>query len=164
MYTLDASVWVNAFDQREPGHEASREFLALLGSLGLPIIVPTLLLVEVAAAISRTRQNPAEAETFAQAIAVPSHVHLIPLDQAMASRALALAALRGLRGADAIYATVAADAGCVLVSRDNEHLTRLTGVVTVQTPETVLDELTRAHQNSSPHEPPAGVPPHAQEP
>jgi hypothetical protein len=27
MYTVDASVWVNAFDQREPGHLVSREFL-----------------------------------------------------------------------------------------------------------------------------------------
>ena len=27
MYTVDASVWVNGFDQREAGHEISRQFL-----------------------------------------------------------------------------------------------------------------------------------------
>jgi hypothetical protein len=30
MYTIDASVWVNAFDQREPGHAASRQLLVKL--------------------------------------------------------------------------------------------------------------------------------------
>ena len=45
MYTVDASVWVNAFDQREPGHQVSRQFLEVLQSQALPIIVPNLVLV-----------------------------------------------------------------------------------------------------------------------
>jgi len=48
MYTIDASVWVNAFDQREPGHQVSRQFLEVLRDQALPIIVPNLVLVEVA--------------------------------------------------------------------------------------------------------------------
>jgi len=48
-------VWVNAFDQREPGHLVSRQFLEVLRSQALPIIVPNVVLVEVAGAISRTR-------------------------------------------------------------------------------------------------------------
>lgn len=65
MYTVDASVWVNGFDQRESGHEISRQLLELLGTRALPIIEPVLVLVEVAGAISRTRQDPSRAEVFA---------------------------------------------------------------------------------------------------
>jgi hypothetical protein len=40
MYTVDASVWVNAFDQREPGHQVSRQFLEVVRGQAVPIIVP----------------------------------------------------------------------------------------------------------------------------
>jgi predicted nucleic acid-binding protein len=74
MYTVDASVWVNAFDQREPGHRVSRQFLDLLRDQALPIIVPNLVLVEVAGAISRTRRTPAQAQAFAFALGRLPHV------------------------------------------------------------------------------------------
>lgn len=68
MYTVDASVWVNAFDQREPGHLVSRQFLEVVQQRALPIIVPNLVLVEVAGAISRTRRTPAQAQAFVIAL------------------------------------------------------------------------------------------------
>ena len=46
MYTVDASVWVNAFDQREPGYHVSRQFLEVVRDQAVPIIVPNLVLVE----------------------------------------------------------------------------------------------------------------------
>jgi len=52
MYTIDSSVWVNGFDRREPGHDTSRQLLDLVAQRAIPIIVPILVLVEVAAAIS----------------------------------------------------------------------------------------------------------------
>jgi hypothetical protein len=67
MYTVDASVWVNAFDQREPDHLVSRQFLEVLQVQALPIIVPNVVLIEVAGAISRTRRAPAQAQAFATA-------------------------------------------------------------------------------------------------
>jgi predicted nucleic acid-binding protein len=48
MYTVDASVWVNGFDQREAGHATSRQLLEVLRTRALPIIVPNLVLAEVA--------------------------------------------------------------------------------------------------------------------
>jgi predicted nucleic acid-binding protein len=64
MYTIDASVWVNAADSREAGHADSRQALNLIRAQALPIIVPTLLLAEVAAAIIRPRGDEALARAL----------------------------------------------------------------------------------------------------
>jgi predicted nucleic acid-binding protein len=142
MYTVDASVWVNGFDQRESGHETSRQVLELLRAQTIPIIEPILVLAEVAGAISRTRQDPARAEAFATTLGQLPNVTILPLDEVLGQQALALAAQHGLRGADAVYAAVAQQVGCTLISLDNEHLTRLAGLISVQTPEVALAELT----------------------
>jgi len=141
MYTVDASVWVNGFDQRESGHETSRQVLELLRAQTIPIIEPILVLAEVAGAISRTRQDPARAEAFAIALGQLPNVTILPLDEALGQQAQALAAQHGLRGADAVYAAVAQQAGGTLISLDNEHLTRLAGLISVQTPAAALAEL-----------------------
>ena len=149
MYTVDASVWVNAFDQREPGHLASRRFLEALQNQALPIVVPNLVLVEVAGAISRTRRAPAQPQSFAIALSRLPHVTVRVLDAVCAFQALTLAAQHGLRGADAVYAAVAREAGSTLVTLDNEHLTRLVNLMTVCTPAVALAAL------APPPQPPA---------
>ena len=92
MYTIDASVWVNAFDQREPGHLVSRQFLEVLRVQALPVIVPNLVLIEVAGAISRTRRDPAQAQAFAIALSRLPHVTVRILDEVLAVQALTVAA------------------------------------------------------------------------
>jgi predicted nucleic acid-binding protein len=144
MYTVDASVWVNGFDQRESGHETSRQVLELLRAQAIPIFAPMLVLAEVAGAISRTRQDPARAEAFAITLGQLPTVTILPLDEALGQQALALAAQHGLRGADAVYAAVAQQAGCTLISLDHEHLTRLAGLISVQTPAAALADLSVA--------------------
>jgi predicted nucleic acid-binding protein len=144
MYTVDASVWVNGFDQRESGHEISRQMLELLRAQAISIFEPMLVLAEVAGAISRTRQDPARAEAFAITLGQLPNVTILPLDEALGQQALALAAQHGLRGADAVYAAVAQQAGCTLISLDHEHLTRLAGLISVQTPAVALAELSVA--------------------
>jgi predicted nucleic acid-binding protein len=142
MYTVDASVWVNAFDQREPGYLVSRQFLEVLRVQALPVIVPNLVLIEVAGAISRTRRAPAQAQAFATALRRLPHVTVRVLDEVCALHALTLAAQHGLRGADAVYAAVAREAASTLVTLDNEHLTRLVNLMTVCTPAVALAGLT----------------------
>jgi predicted nucleic acid-binding protein len=129
MLTIDASVWVNGFDQREPGHEQSHQLLERIGQTNTPIFVPHLVLVEVAGAISRTRQNPQQAQTFVSTMRALPNVTLVSLDPVLADQASALAAQHGLRGADAVYAAVAREYGCTLISLDHEHLTRLSGTI-----------------------------------
>lgn len=102
MYTIDASVWVNGFDHRESGYEISREVLDHIGSTGLPIILPHLALVEIAGAISRTRQNADQAQVYVSALRALPNVTFELFDEAFGIEACALAAQHGLRGADAI--------------------------------------------------------------
>jgi predicted nucleic acid-binding protein len=110
MYTVDASVWVNGFDQREAGHATSRQLLQALRTRALPIIVPNLVLAEVAGAISRTRNDPVRAEAFATTLGRLPNVTVVALDVALGDQARVLAAQYGLRGADAVYAAVAQQA------------------------------------------------------
>lgn len=79
--------------------------------------------IEVAGAIGRTRRTPVEAQMLALALSRLPHVTVRVLDEACVLHALTLAAQQGLRGADAVYAAVAQDAGSTLVTLDNEHLT-----------------------------------------
>jgi predicted nucleic acid-binding protein len=92
MYTVDASVWVNGFDQREAGHATSRQLLEVIRTRALPTIVPNLVLAEVAGAISRTRNDPVRAEAFATTLGRLPNVTVVALDEALGYQARALAA------------------------------------------------------------------------
>ena len=54
-FTVDASVFLNAFNPYEAGYAESHRLLAELQGQALPIIVPTLLLTEAAAAVALGR-------------------------------------------------------------------------------------------------------------
>ncbi|MBI5762898.1 MAG: PIN domain-containing protein [Planctomycetes bacterium] len=134
MLTVDASVWVNADSPAEPESAASRAFLDQVAAARTTIVVPTLLRVEVAAAISRTRKDAALAREYAEKLVALPFVRWISLDPLLAMQASTLAADHGLRGADAVYAAVAMTYGCDLISLDREHLTKLAPVLQVRTP------------------------------
>ena len=133
-YTVDASVFLNAFNPYEVGHDDSRRLLAHLQEQGVPIIVHTLLLPEVAAAIGRGRNDPDLARRFAgpalcrQLRQLP-HLLLIPLDETIAQQASDVAAQHRLRGSDAVYADVALRFGSTLVTLDRERRERVAPVI-----------------------------------
>lgn len=141
MFTIDASVWVNADSPAEPEHFSSRALLDTLFVRGTKIVVPTLLSVEIAGVISRTRGDQDLAEQMAVALVALPSLLWIALDQSLARQATELAAKYRLRGADAVYAAVSLAHGCTLVSLDQEHLTRLTSVVRTLAPASALAEL-----------------------
>jgi len=128
-FTVDASVFLNAFNPYEEGHEESKAVLARLEGNAIPIIVPNLLRVEAAGAVARGRGDAGLAQRFAAALLRLPHLVVIPLDDALAATAAQLAADHRLRGADAVYGAVALRFGSALVSRDGEQLTRLAAVI-----------------------------------
>jgi predicted nucleic acid-binding protein len=137
-YSVDASVFVNAFNPHETGHAASLRVLGAIQERGDPIIVPALLLPEVASAIARVNDDTAAAIEYVDAIAGLPNVTLVTLTSAVARQAADLAATHRLRGADAVYVAVSLRYGTVLVTRDGEQRSRGAAVVTCQTPEQAL--------------------------
>jgi predicted nucleic acid-binding protein len=112
--------------------------LAAIHDSGDPIIVPTLVLPELGAAVARASGDSAGALQYLTATAALAHVTLVPLTVGMARQAAELAAGHRLRGADAIYLAVARRYGTTVVSRDEEQRARASAVVTCQPPEEAL--------------------------
>ena len=139
-YTVDASVFLNAFNPYEAGHAESYRLLAGLQDKATPIIVPTLLLPEVAAAISRGREDEAFAREFVGALGRLPHLVWVPLDTTLARQASEVAAQHRLRGSDAVYAAVALRFGSVLVTLDRERRERVESALQARYPVEVLAE------------------------
>jgi predicted nucleic acid-binding protein len=140
-FTVDASVFLNAFNPSEAGHTESQRVLAWLQEQSTPIIVPTLVLPEVAATISRVRGDAALARDFASALSRLPNLVLVNLDPTLARQAAEAAAQYRLRGSDAVYAAVALRFGSVLVTLDREQRERLDQVLTCRYPTQVLAEI-----------------------
>ena len=140
-YAIDASVFINAFNPLEIGHNASQAVLTRLQSQSIPLISPTLLLPETAAAISRGQDNTELARRFALTLSRLPHLVLIPLDIQLAQQALDVAARYRLRGSDAVYAAAALRFACPLVTLDQEQHDRVAAVLKTYYPFEVLPEL-----------------------
>ena len=132
--TIDASVFVNAFSSAEVDSDKSWDFITGLKKDAVQIIVPTLLLTEVAAAIARKQNNTALAlQLMAEIQAIPN-ITLISLDESLAETAAEIAATHRLRGSDAVYAAVAQRFATELITLDSEQLQRAKKAVTVRQP------------------------------
>lgn len=137
MYTLDASVHLNALNPAEPGSAASQACLQQLIAQRQAIFSPTLLLVELAAAAARALNDVALALELTQAVRDLPGQLWVSLDDALAAEAAHLGAETRLRGADAVYAAVARRYGATLITRDRQQRERLKDWVQVLTPEEI---------------------------
>jgi predicted nucleic acid-binding protein len=139
-YTVDASVFLNAFNPYETGYEDSLRLLALMQERATPIIVPTLLLPEVAAAVARGRGDAGLARSFTAHLSHLPHLVLVPLDTTLARQSAEVAADYHLRGSDAVYAAVALRFGSILVTLDRVQRERVADVLDARFPAEVLAE------------------------
>ena len=139
-YTIDASILTNALNSREQGSQESQKFLARVEQENCEIICPTLLIPEVAAALSRALGDHKKGMAFAMAVRDLPNLRLVSLDDSLAVAAAELAARHRLRGADAVYAAVAKQYQTTLVTNDRQQLERLSGVLPVKRPVQALAE------------------------
>ena len=140
MYTIDASVHLSALNPAETHSAASQAFLELVQQQAVPLFCPTLLLVEVAAAVARVFGDAERAVALVTALRGLPNQTLVPLDDALANLAARLAAVARLRGADAVYAAVAQHYSTTLVTLDRQQLDRLPPDVRTARPAEALNE------------------------
>jgi predicted nucleic acid-binding protein len=145
MLTIDANIWISAITPSEADHAASREFLRKVSSFGLTVVVPTLLRAEIAATLSRTSAVPRTVVGLSKVLASLPTIRWIGLDEDLADVAAKIATDYQLRGADAVYAAVASEHNCWLVTLDQEHLQRLPRTMTVLTPANANSRFAEGH-------------------
>lgn len=138
VFTLDASVFLNAFNPIEQGHPASRALFDRFRRDGTPMVEPTLLLPETAAAVRRGTDAPDLARRFAAELGRAAGLFWVELDEKLAQQAAGIAADHALRGSDAVYAAVALRFGAVLVTLDRQQLERVPSVAETWSPEQLV--------------------------
>jgi predicted nucleic acid-binding protein len=88
MYTLDASVVARDFDPGDPEYAACHELIAQLDQQAIPVIVPRLLLAEIAGLARRLTRDPIRARLVVDAWRTFTHVQIVSLDDALLDTAL----------------------------------------------------------------------------
>lgn len=134
MTVVDASVWVSRLVPQDVHHAASRRWLDEQAAGGDLVISPTLLLAEVAGALSRRTGQSDLAHQAVQLLLRLTELRLVPLDDRLGRSAAQLAAEIGLRGADAVYVATAHHLNVPLVTLDREQQVRAGRLVEVRSP------------------------------
>jgi predicted nucleic acid-binding protein len=134
LLTIDSSVFVSAARQAETGNAESTRFLAWVRESRPRLFLPTLLMAEVAAALSRTGSAAGLAQQYALTIGQLPNTVLVALDEGLARQAAALGAQHKLRGADSVFLASAALFAAELVTLDREQLQRGSSIVQTLSP------------------------------
>jgi len=134
MPVVDASLYVALFKSDEPGHGASRAWLAKAGEAEEPIVSPVILLAEVASALGRGLGDEELAKQAVSLLRVRRLVQLFPVTETLAARASEVAAEQRLRGCDSIYVALAKQLQTELVTLDQQQLERGAAVIVTRRP------------------------------
>ena len=141
IFTIDASVFVNSVNRREDGYADSNRFMRWIHDGAHPVIVPTLLLVELAASIARGQSSAARADRFVKRLYAMTHFTFIALDDPVMWDSVEIAVQHQLRGSDAVYVAVARRYRATLVTLDREQRARVSSVVATLSPAEVMATL-----------------------
>ena len=134
LLTIDSSVFVSAARPSEIGNAESTAFLIWVRNTRPRLFLPTLVLAEVAAALSRTGSEAGLAQQYAMAVGQLPNTVMVALDEGLARQSAALGAQHRLRGADAVYLASAALFAAELVTLDHEQLERGAAIIQTLTP------------------------------
>lgn len=135
MAVLDASVLVALFHIDEMYHTATVRWFDWAEVNGEPLNAPVIVLTEVAAALSRGKNEPSRAEDVVQLLRDSDAISLFPISQTLAEQAASIAITCRIRGCDAIYVALARQLDQPLITFDEQQLSRSQHLIRVQKPE-----------------------------
>lgn len=136
MVVVDASVWVSWLRLPDVNHNASHLWIEHYITKGGMLVAPTLLAIEVAAAISRQTGQIVQAKEAVKSLYSLNAMCVISIDLTLVQTAVDIAADLQLRAGDVTYVAVAHQLGISLVSWDKEQLERSSRLITTYTPDT----------------------------
>ncbi|HQZ72019.1 MAG: type II toxin-antitoxin system VapC family toxin [Anaerolineae bacterium] len=122
MLTVDASIWVAAFEPLDHFHAPSVRFLATATGQGWRFCAPALMPLEVACAIARRAGKDGLGPAILDRLRGYPRLMLHPMDDQLLAEAARLGPANGLRAADALYAATAAIRKTPLITWDRELL------------------------------------------
>ena len=126
---VDASVWVARLIAQDVFHHLSRQWLDEQRTRGVQFVAPTLLLVEVAAAISRRTGDSGLAQRAVKALESLPDLRLVEMDRNVVQTAVQTGVNLGVRGADALYIAIAQQLTLPLATLDDDQRKRGSQVV-----------------------------------
>jgi len=127
---LDASVWVARLVSQDAFHQAAKAWMAGQRKEGGQFVSPSLLLAEVAGAISRRTDPAFGRRALGQLNQLPG-LRIVEMNHELLQAAAELAADLGLRGADSVYAAVAKRLELPLLTFDLEQKERAASAVRI---------------------------------
>ena len=141
--TVDASVFVRAANPGEQGSETCSALLRGLGRDAVAVVLPTLLVVELAGVLGRRLLPQTDVEAILGRVTSMPGVTFLPLDAAMAGEAAEIALSAPMRGPDAVYVAAARRYGAMLITVDEQQRRRVPQGMEAVSPEEALSRLGR---------------------
>lgn len=129
---VDASIWVSRLVPQDEHHERCQKWLLQQRAAGVTLVSPSLLLPEVAGAISRRTGDAALADRAVKNLQALPGLRLIEMNQTVVQAAAQLAASCGMRGADSVYAAVAHQLNIPLATLDADQRSKAGKIVAIQ--------------------------------
>jgi predicted nucleic acid-binding protein len=131
---IDASVWVSAFLPSDVHYSQADHLLETCLASRVRVIVPEIVLLEVAAGVARIRQHEGPGQIAAKKIERFPKIKFLPLQTAFLNKSILLATRHFLRAADSLYVAAARQSKAMLVTLHSEMLQRGAAAATVLTP------------------------------
>lgn len=139
-FVIDASVFVADARIPEPFHADANLLLETLTARRCVLHTPTIVLSEIAAALTRGAGDPVLAREAVSLYRQWPGVRLSPVDETLGSLAAEIAANYRIRGCDAIYVALAYVRQAVLVTLDGQQQERTPQTIRARTPAQALAE------------------------
>lgn len=148
---VDASVWVSWLRPSETNHASSSSWMEQFISRTGQIVSPAMLLIEVAASISRLTGQALQAKEAINRLQAISTIQIFPMDASLVQIAIDAATDLQLRAGDAIYVALAHQLNIPLISWDKEQLQRASTLITTYTPDSyIFPETDDSSDNEAP--------------
>lgn len=131
---IDASVWVSYYIAGQEHHDETVAWLDGVIRREEPVLLPSLALPEIGGALARRTRDANLALLALQEIIDYSQLRIVHSDDEAMEEATRIAVGLPLRGADAVYVSLARLLGHPLITWDREQRLRAAGEVTVLYP------------------------------